>query len=109
GLNMYFKVKAKPTTSSDSRKARAVRSREAMTISLEKLRNPAAELQHGSGEHDPAQRRGQEHLPAQPHQLVVAVPGQRALGPAEDEQQERDLGAEPDDAGHPGKGRIRHR
>src|SRR5437899_5205098 len=103
---MYFSVSAKPTTSSESRKARAVRSREAMTISLKEFGNPATELQHGGGQHDPAQRHRQEHLPAQPHQLVVAIAGQCSLGPAEDEQQERDLEREPDDAGHPSEGRI---
>src|SRR5215469_8145693 len=106
---MYFKVKAKPATNSDNRRARAVRSREAMTISLEKLRNPAAELQYGGCEHDPAQRCGQKHLPPEPHQLVVAVTGQRALGPTEDEEEERDLEREPDDTRQPSEGRIRHR
>src|SRR6266852_244649 len=106
---MYFSGSAKRATSSESRKARAVRSREAMTIPQEELGNPAAEMEHGGGADDPAQRHGQEHLPAQPHQLVVAIAGQRSLGPAEDEQQERDLGAEPHEAWHPGEGRVRDR
>ena len=80
-----------------------------MRISLKQLRNPAAELQHGGGDDDPAERHRQEHLPAQPHQLVVAVAGQRSLGPAEDEQQEHDLEAEPHEARHPGEGRVRDR
>src|SRR5262249_2306123 len=106
---MYFKVKAKPATNSDSRRARAVRAGEAMTISLAKLGNPAAEREYGGSEHDPAQRRGQKHLPTEPHQLVVAVAGQRALRPTEDEEEERDLERKPDDARQPGEGRIRHR
>src|SRR3954451_24809575 len=106
---MYLKVSRKPPTSSESRNERAVRSREAMVRSLLWFRNPAAELQHGGGEDDPAQRHGQEYFPAEPHQLVVAVARQGALGPREDEQKQRDLDGEPDDARNPGEGRERDR
>src|SRR5471032_1297977 len=95
---MYFRVSRNPDTISVRRNERATRSREAMMRSLLVLRNPAAELQHGGGEDDVAQRHGQEDLPAQPHQLVVAIARQGSLGPREDEEKEGDLESEPQHA-----------
>ena len=50
------------------------------------------------GQHQPEQRQRQEHLPAEPHQLVVAVAREGAAHPEEDEQAEADLQDEPDRA-----------
>src|SRR3546814_10438329 len=48
-----------------------------------------------------SQRERQEHLPAQTHQLVVAVARHGGAHPDEDEQQDEDLQAKPDDARNP--------
>src|SRR6266516_4380702 len=44
---------------------------------------------------DPGQRYGDEHLPPEPHQLVVPSPGQAPAQPDEAEQQDQHLGQEP--------------
>ena len=44
---------------------------------------------------DPHQGDGNEHLPAQAHDLVVAIARERGAEPQEAEQQEADLGQEP--------------
>ena len=46
---------------------------------------------------DPADRDRDQHPPAEPHELVVAQPRQRAAQPHEDEQEHEDLGEEPED------------
>src|ERR1022692_4072852 len=55
-----------------------------------------AEDPHGGDDHDPGQRDRDEHLPAEPHQLVVADPGQSAAEPEEAEHQGEHLGQEPE-------------
>ena len=49
-------------------------------------------------EDDEQQAERQEDLPAEPHQLVVAVARHGRLHPAEDEEEEAHLGEQPDDA-----------
>src|ERR1022692_4558347 len=51
---------------------------------------------YGGDDHDPGQRDRDEHLPAEPHQLVVADPRQRAAQPEEHEDQDQHLGQEPE-------------
>src|SRR4051812_30694242 len=45
--------------------------------------------------HDPHQGQGDEDLPAEPHDLVIAVARERRANPEEGEHEERDLGEEP--------------
>ena len=50
------------------------------------------------GDHQqPAERNGDEDLPAELHELVVAEPGKRSPEPDEDEQEHEQLGGEPQD------------
>ena len=51
------------------------------------------------------ERERQEHLPAEPHQLVVAVARHDRLHHREHEEDEADFEHEPDDARHPGERR----
>ena len=57
-------------------------------------------LQHqiARDQEHPDQRDRQEDLPAEPHQLVVAVARHGRLHPGEDEEEEQDLAEEPEDA-----------
>src|SRR3546814_12198126 len=41
----------------------------------------------------------------QPHELVVTIARHRRLHPRKDEEEEQDLGEQPDDSGHPVKRR----
>src|SRR3984957_15998448 len=50
----------------------------------------------------PRQGRGDEHLPAEPHQLVVPDSRQRAAQPDEEEKEDADLRDEPDQRVPPG-------
>ena len=52
--------------------------------SVEEIR--PARLHHRADEHDPDERDRNEHLPAEPHDLVVAVARKRRADPQEDEQ-----------------------
>src|SRR5688500_16921778 len=47
---------------------------------------------------DPHERHRDEDLPAEPHDLIVAVARERGAEPQEAEQEERDLEEQPDEA-----------
>src|SRR5258706_4170672 len=49
-------------------------------------------------QHHPYEGNRQEHLPAQPHQLIVAITRDDRLHHREDEEEEHDFDEEPDDA-----------
>src|SRR6476646_3372683 len=55
------------------------------------------------------ERQRQEHLPAEPHQLVVAITRHDRLDHGEHEKEEKRLEREPDHARNPCERRIWHR
>src|SRR5208337_1407842 len=69
----------------------------------------AGELKHRRYYYDHDERDRQEHLPAEPHQLVVAIARHEGLDHREAENHRPHLDEKPDDAGHPGEGRKRQR
>src|SRR5579872_4731235 len=83
-------------TNSVSRSERAV-ALMLMLIATSFRRDPR-ELQHARHDNYHCKRQRQEHLPAKPHQLVVAVAWDDGLGHREQEEHEKQLEAEPDDA-----------
>src|SRR5262249_44218772 len=65
------------------------------------------ELQDQSYDDHHGERQRQEHLPAEPHQLIVAVPRHHGLDHGNQEKQEANLQREPYHAWNPGEGRHR--
>src|SRR5262249_39506641 len=57
-----------------------------------------ARLHHRAEEHDRDERDGNEHLPAEAHDLVVAIAGERGADPEEEEEQREHLREEPEEA-----------
>src|ERR1700761_2197536 len=69
-----------------------------MRAANDMLRSPLgrrSEDAPGGDEDDRGERGGQEHLPAQPHELVVAVAGHDGLGHGDHEEGDDDLDQEP--------------
>src|ERR1700761_2674248 len=97
-----------PDTTSVRNKAWAARS-SLMASSLYRAGGKAAVLDDAGDDGDHGQRQRQEDLPAEPHQLVVAITRHDRLGHGEQEEHEQRLEREPDDARHPGKRRERDR
>src|ERR1700693_2774627 len=64
--------------------------------SMEQVR--PARLHHRAQKHDPDERDRDEYLPAQAHDLVVAIAGERRANPQKDEQNAADLAEEPEKA-----------
>src|SRR3546814_12753220 len=60
---------------------------------------------HARGQHQPEQRERQEHLPAEAHELVVAIAREGRADPKEAGQHQGDLDKQPDRPRNPGKGR----
>ena len=56
------------------------------------------EVDHHALDHDPHQRDGNQHLPAEAHDLVVAVAREGGAQPQEQEQEEEDLQEQPVEA-----------
>src|SRR6266702_6990872 len=94
-------------TNSDSRSERAVALM--LTLMATSLRRDAGELQHTGHNHHHRQRQWQEHLPAEPHQLIVAVARHDRLRHRKQEEHEEYLEREPEHAGYPGERRDRYR
>src|SRR5258705_10657779 len=90
-------------TNSDSSSERAV----ALTLTLmaTSFRREPRELQHGGDDDHHRQRQWQKHLPAEPHQLVVAIARHDRLRHRKQEEHEKRLENEPTDPGNPGKRR----
>src|SRR6267378_1204662 len=84
-------------TNSVKRSARAVALM--LTLIATSLRRNAGELQHTGDDHHRRQRHRQEHLPAEPHQLIVAVARHDRLCHRDHEEHEKHFQREPD---HPG-------
>src|SRR5476651_2486027 len=94
-------------TNSDSSSERAVALM--LTLIATSFRREPRELQHAGDDHHHRQRYRQEHLPAKPHQLIVAVARHDRLRHRKQEEHEKYLEHEPDDSGYPGEGRQRDR
>src|SRR5262245_3127635 len=93
---------AKPLTNSCQRSVRATRSRVAMLTTM-----PGQEIerdQEAGAQDEPQQRGRQEHLPAEAHQLIVAVARQRRPSPKEDEKDKTDFQDEPERPRDQGEG-----
>src|SRR5678816_1738361 len=92
--NMWRPVSASPCISSrSSHVLKNPRTRSAIFISVEQPGK--ARLHHPADEYDPDQCHRDEHLPAEPHDLIVAIAGKRRANPQEDEQHESHLQEEP--------------
>src|SRR5260370_32411544 len=100
---MYRKVSPSPETSSVSSRLRTPRSK-SPSIDPSVLGQPACRSQHASSQHEPEQRKGEKHLPAEPHQLVITEPREGGTHPQKTKQHKRDLEREPDRARHPDEG-----
>src|SRR6266568_198896 len=77
-----------------------------LTLIATSFRREPCKLQHGGDDNHHPQRQRQEHLPAQPHQLIVAVARHDRLRHRKHEEHEKYLEHEPDDAWHPGERRV---
>src|SRR6267154_6636140 len=94
-------------TNSESRSERAVALM--LTLIATSFRRDVSEMQHAGDDHHHRQRQRQEYLPAEPHQLVVAVAWHDRLRHRKQEEHEKYLEHEPDDSGHPGERRVGNR
>src|SRR6185312_8377328 len=100
----------KPVTNSHRNTALAARS-SLIAPSLHpggKYTDMTAVLDDGGDNHHHGHRQRQEHLPAEPHELIVAIARHNRLGHGEQEKQKERLEHEPDRPRHPGERRIRH-
>src|SRR3954447_11839345 len=93
--NMYF---TQPIARPISAPARAGFSRHAIL---------PHDHQHARDDHHHGERDRQEDLPAEAHQLVVAIARHEGLHERDPEEEEADLQHEPDDARHPREGHER--
>src|SRR5947209_12024062 len=98
-----------PDTNSFRKMALATRS-----SFMEYPRNPsfrhhAGDLQHGGDDGHHGERERKENLPAEPHQLIVAIARHDRLGDAEQEEEEQRLEQEPHDPRYPRERRQRKR
>src|SRR5712664_4603612 len=90
-------------TNSDSSSERAVALM--LTLMATSFRRDVSEMQHAGDDNHHRQRQRQEHLPAEPHQLVVAVARHDRLRHRKQEEHEKYLEREPDHPGYPGERR----
>src|SRR5690242_3359664 len=98
----------KPVTNSIKNKPLAARS-SLITSSLDQPCCRRAVLDDGGNNRHHGKRQGQKYLPAEPHELIVAIPRHHGLGHGEQEKYEQRLEREPDNARYPGEGRVRYR
>src|ERR1700721_4677978 len=89
-------------TNSDSRSERAVAL--ILTLMATSLRSDPREVQHAGDDNHHRQRYRQEHLPAEPHQLIVAVARHDRLRHRKQEEHEKSLEKHPDNPGTHGEG-----
>src|SRR6202042_3825482 len=90
-------------TNSESSSERAVALM--LTLIATSFRRDPRELQHTRDNNHHRHGQRQENLPAEPHQLVVAVARHDRLRHRKHEEHEKYLEHEPDHAGHPGEWR----
>src|SRR5687767_1389713 len=90
-------VMYRPTNSSVRKKVLKILAGVFMADLLAPSGCPGSDLvDHEHAEHDqPHQRHRDEHLPAQAHDLVVAIPWERGAEPQETKQEEGDLDRQP--------------
>src|SRR5258708_9693154 len=88
-------------TNSDKSSERAV----ALTLILiaTSCRRDPGEMQHAGDDDHHRQRQWQENLPAEPHQLVVAVARHDRLRPPKQEEHKKNLDREPHPSRPPGE------
>src|SRR6476469_5853286 len=98
----------KPVTNSIKNKPLAARS-SLIASSLHRAGCQRTVLNDASDDCHHRQRQRQKHLPAEAHELVVAIAWNHGLGHGEQKEHEQRLEREPDYAGHPGKRRIGYR
>src|SRR5580698_5530907 len=77
-----------------------------LTLMTTSFRREPRKMQHTGDDHHHRQRYRQKHLPAEPHQLVVAVARHDRLRHRKQEEHEKRLEHKPDYSGHPGEWRI---
>src|SRR5690606_108461 len=95
---------------SSTRKKLLIKSRTALMGDTYPLEPRAHARQDESGLDDqPDQRDRDQHLPAQPHDLIVAIAREGRSDPEVAELEEADLQAEPDDTRHHVEDRSQHR
>src|SRR5215472_18107002 len=102
-----------PDSSSDKRRPRAPRENRLIDVpspppstrppSPSMTWHPAHRRQDAGGEHQPEQRQRQEHLPAEPHQLIVAEAREGRAHPEKNEHHKKNLGDQPDRPRDPGE------
>src|SRR5512135_1946974 len=103
GPTKYLSASQKADRNSVSNRALAA-SATRFTLSL--LLSPVLpKLKDRRHDHDESERQRQENLPAEPHQLVVAVTGHDGLDHGDQEEQETNLPHEPYHTWNPGEGR----
>src|SRR5512144_1586449 len=76
-----------------------------LTLKLSTSGSMLPELQDRRHDDHHGERQRQEHLPAEPHQLVVAIARDHGLDHGEQEEQEAGFQREPYHARNPGEGR----
>src|SRR5258708_33740106 len=108
-LNRWRPVSAIPFTSSTRRKV--LKNSRAFSIMLSITESPNIPRRpHPHGDHDqPHDRERYEYLPAQPHDLVVAVARERRPEPQEQGNHEEDLAEQPRERRHQVEERRRER
>src|SRR5262245_3702336 len=92
---MFLKVNRKPLTSSVMTNVLTT-----LTLGSSSLSRPRPDTQRGERafDRDPDDRHGDEHLPPETHDLIVAVARESAAKPQEAEAEERHLRREPAEA-----------
>src|SRR5690606_27878304 len=98
GLNRYLRVNPIPCSSSMSSrllKYETIRFGARLLISVSLSRQEHAVVRHQRGDDDPGDRQRDEHLPAQPHDLVVAITRERRTEPDVRAREEHHLGEQP--------------
>src|SRR6185437_14427463 len=104
GATKYFKASQKADRNSiSSSDLAAVVNRSTLKLATSDSMLP--ELQHRRHDDDHGKRERQENLPAEPHQLVVAVARHHGLDHGEQEEQEANFQREPYHARIPGEWR----
>src|SRR3982075_3800772 len=78
-------------------------------MSMRHARAPAGELENTGDEDDHAERNRQKYFPAEPHQLIVAIPWHDGFRHGYHEKNHANLQNKPDRAGNLGERRKRDR
>src|SRR5262245_26383494 len=98
----------KPVTNSIKNKPLAARS-SLIASSFHRAGRQRAVLDDSSDDRHHCKRQWKEHLPAEPHELIVAITWNHGLGHREQEEHKQRLKREPNHARYPGERCKRHR